>query len=735
VNASATVDTVNPTVAVNIVDSALSTNDTTSEVTFTFSEAPGSTFSNDDLTIVGGSLSPVTQDPADPTGKTWMATFTTTAGFTGAGSVTVKAGSYTDAAGNSGNLGSDTVAISGNTAPILDQSKAPTLSSINEDAGTPVGTVGTLVSSLVDLASAAGGLDNVTDPDNGAVTGIAVTGVSGSSGTLYYSSNGGTTWATVGAVSDSSALLLKADVNTRIYFQPNANFNGTVNDVLTFRAWDQTSGTAGTKADVSVNGGTSAFSTSTDTVALTVVAVNDVPVITSDGGGNTATKSVAENTLNVTTVQASDPDLGTTLTYSITGGADASRFKIDSISGALSFVAVPDYENPTDVGANNIYDVIVRASDGTAYDEQALAISVANVTDETLSTWIVSKQTKVTFSLTNILKNDGNLNNDNLTLISATSLNYQISYDTAGNISFDSSKSGGGNTATFDGTITINLSDGTNRSVNVYSVNTTDGEDLSGLPAYEASYMVAGAGGKELTGSGTAYDVLVGGDGGDTLTGSLGNDLIRGGAGNDVIDGGLGIDLLDFSDATAGFNFSLVQSTSSTATGAIPGIATVTANGGNAVQGDSYKNMEGVIGSVYSDTITGSTGADIIVGGGGADTLRGDPTSSSSGADTFVFLSAGDSSAALSDTILDFQPGKDILDLFAVDANTSSPGDQAFKWAGFDPQTTEAKQNSVWTTQNNGNTFVNADVTGDGVADMVIKLVGLHNLAQSDFVF
>jgi Ca2+-binding RTX toxin-like protein len=145
--------------------------------------------------------------------------------------------------------------------------------------------------------------------------------------------------------------------------------------------------------------------------------------------------------------------------------------------------------------------------------------------------------------------------------------------------------------------------------------------------------------------------------------------------------------------------------------------------------------MEGVIGSVYSDTITGSTGADIIVGGGGADTLRGDPTSSSSGADTFVFLSAGDSSAALSDTILDFQPGKDILDLFAVDANTSSPGDQAFKWAGFDPQTTEAKQNSVWTTQNNGNTFVNADVTGDGVADMVIKLVGLHNLAQSDFVF
>ncbi len=37
-----------------------------------------------------------------------------------------------------------------------------------EDAGVPVGAVGTLISSLVDFASPSGQVDNVTDPDGGA---------------------------------------------------------------------------------------------------------------------------------------------------------------------------------------------------------------------------------------------------------------------------------------------------------------------------------------------------------------------------------------------------------------------------------------------------------------------------------------------------------------------------------------------------------------------------------------
>ncbi len=102
------------------------------------------------------------------------------------------------------------------------------------------------------------------------------------------------------------------------------------------------------------------------------------PVITSNGGGATAAINVAENGTAVTTVAASDLDAGTTITYSIVGGADAARFTINAATGVLSFVGAPDFEAPTDAGADNVYDVVVRASDGTFLDDQAVAVTVTN---------------------------------------------------------------------------------------------------------------------------------------------------------------------------------------------------------------------------------------------------------------------------------------------------------------------------------------------------------------------
>lgn len=67
------------------------------------------------------------------------------------------------------------------------------------------------------------------------------------------------------------------------------------------------------------------------------------------------------------------------LTYSISGGADADKFTINPISGALSFLSAPDFEAPTDVGGENVYDVIVQASDGSLADSQSIAVSVTNV--------------------------------------------------------------------------------------------------------------------------------------------------------------------------------------------------------------------------------------------------------------------------------------------------------------------------------------------------------------------
>ncbi|MBI3905597.1 MAG: hypothetical protein HY309_08775, partial [Pseudomonas fluorescens] len=180
-----------------------------------------------------------------------------------------------------------TMTVTGiNDAPILDASKTPVLAGVNTSIVAPSGAVGTLASSLVDFASPSGQVDNVTDPDSGASLGIALSGTSGT-GTWYYSTNGGSSWSTVGTVSGSSALLLAADANTRVYYQSSTG--GTQN--ITFREWDQTSGTAGSKVDTATNGGTTAFSTATDTANITVTATDTAApmvTVTSTALGNAA---------------------------------------------------------------------------------------------------------------------------------------------------------------------------------------------------------------------------------------------------------------------------------------------------------------------------------------------------------------------------------------------------------------------------------------------------------------
>src|SRR5204862_341303 len=121
--------------------------------------------------------------------------------------------------------------IAVNDAPVLDASKSPLLSAENEDAGAPAGAVGTLVSSLVDFAVPAGGLDNVSDVDAAALLGIAVTGAETTNGSWFYSTDNGSSWAALGSVSDTNARLL--DPAGRLYFRPNADFNGTIAAAIT----------------------------------------------------------------------------------------------------------------------------------------------------------------------------------------------------------------------------------------------------------------------------------------------------------------------------------------------------------------------------------------------------------------------------------------------------------------------------------------------------------------------
>ncbi len=133
--------------------------------------------------------------------------------------------------------------------------------------------------------------------------------------------------------------------------------------------------------DIVVRATSSDASFSTQLLTITVNGLNDnAPVITSDGGGATATVFVSENLSAVTTVSASDADLpAQSITYTITGGADASRFTVNSSTGVLSFIAAPDFESPTDSGGDNIYEVTVQASDGAGgFDSQALSVTVTD---------------------------------------------------------------------------------------------------------------------------------------------------------------------------------------------------------------------------------------------------------------------------------------------------------------------------------------------------------------------
>ena len=122
--------------------------------------------------------------------------------------------------------------------------------------------------------------------------------------------------------------------------------------------------------------------TDTQSIAVTVINANEAPVITSNDGKATAKISVAENSTTVTTVASTDVDAGANATYSIVGGADSAKFAIDESTGALTFASGPDFENKLDVGANNVYDVTVRVSDGLGgTDTQAIAVTVTNVNE------------------------------------------------------------------------------------------------------------------------------------------------------------------------------------------------------------------------------------------------------------------------------------------------------------------------------------------------------------------
>ena len=94
-------------------------------------------------------------------------------------------------------------------------------------------------------------------------------------------------------------------------------------------------------------------------------------------------RSVLENQNSAFTVNATDPN-GDTLTYSLSGD-DASLLSISN-QGVVTFNTAPDFENPSDGDANNVYKITVTVSDGGLNATANFEITVTNDTSDDSTT-------------------------------------------------------------------------------------------------------------------------------------------------------------------------------------------------------------------------------------------------------------------------------------------------------------------------------------------------------------
>ena len=127
-------------------------------------------------------------------------------------------------------------------------------------------------------------------------------------------------------------------------------------------------------------------------VAVTVTDTDEAPEVT----GETAVPYAEDSTHLVDDYSANDPERKT-LIWSV-GGTDQDDFVITQ-TGRLSFDAVPDYENPTDSGNNNVYLVTVQASDGINTGVLDVTVTVGNE-DEDGAISLASQQPEVGTPLT-----------------------------------------------------------------------------------------------------------------------------------------------------------------------------------------------------------------------------------------------------------------------------------------------------------------------------------------------
>lgn len=434
-------------------------------------------------------------------------------------------------------------------------------------------------------------------------------------------------------------------------------------------------------------------------VSLTVTSagsVNTAPTITT-----TSALSVNENRTAVTTIAASDPD-GDALTYAISGGADAARFRIDAKTGALSFVTAPNHEAPADAGANNVYNVSVSAADGVnAAVAKALSITVKDVaeSDGGTSSFFGSTARPAETETRDPVDYELGMRFRTATDGEITELRYYRGAADAGDTD----------------TRTMTLWTGNGTKLASGKVTSAAGDD--GWQTVELASPV------DVT-AGTTYVVSYG------TTRNYANTLNYFGSQKASADGMI-VALANggvFSDRGPGHFPTATWNKSNYWADVVldpEDRASAPELGGQSIVGTGAADT--LTGGSGDDVIRGLGGADRIIGAGGADTLSG-----GAGDDVFVYRDASESTGAARDVIEGFSRFHDTIDLSRIDA-VDGGANNAFTWRGAAAFTDKAGElRSQWTKSG---LTIQGDTDGDGAADFQIAIdASYHTFVAQDLI-
>ena len=126
---------------------------------------------------------------------------------------------------------------------------------------------------------------------------------------------------------------------------------------------------------------TDGTNSSTQDITININDVNDAPSFSS------TSLAIDENHTSNESIgflDISDDD-NDTISYSISGGADQNLITIDAQTGSLTLDHSPDYENPIDANADNIYELTIEATDGSLTTTENINIHVKNSLSASMS--------------------------------------------------------------------------------------------------------------------------------------------------------------------------------------------------------------------------------------------------------------------------------------------------------------------------------------------------------------